>query len=1416
MSADDILRRRFIAIATDTFAADAVYPSLDVAAELDAVASWVMDAGLQDRQFTDRGYESLAQSPTYEQIRQLMTAGSELNSSDAVFLYVTGHGQTEDGAHWVVLHDSQPGRLSHKSLGTAELIRWIAGYRDLTQVVIIVDLCQAADAGDELPAALQRDLPEGWFVIFTAPAGRDAGLGAFSGVLNELITEYREGRGPGNNNFDPYLKASDVLDALKQRMFERHGQKLTVINQPYGTSVCLPNPRFDSAAVAPVATDPARQDLAVLQSALDTHWLHRAPVTSSAGSVFTGRKRLMNQLIEFATGEPGSLVVTGRAGCGKSAVLARLVTCSDAKFRDEYAETLAVAEPVPPIGSVDVAVLATGKTTDQVARQLGESLLVPAPPGNSLDDWIIAITRHLSNRAEIPTVVIDGLDEASDPTAVALALLQRLNPGNRLMRLLIGVRSSGSEADESSGDHELSDVVVSALGAARLRVDADEFWEHDDLASYAAQLLSRGGTPSAGQRNLADRIAAGAERSYFLTGLAARQLAEIPPGDVDDDRLLGVLGTSVSQLVLNDLEVSIPDERTRLTVWRLFRAAALSFGRGIPWRDIWPAAATAVDGTDAVDSDDVLHLLNHHASGYLIRDLEDGAVVYRLFHEKLREALAEGRAGSSDRATAQRNITRALLTAAGWDGTSRTTDVPPYIRRHLPSHAAAAGVLESILDAEKLPYLDPVRIADLLRLTQSASQSELWNLLGAWRSIRHRLTWEDPRGNAAALDAALLATGAIPPARPGPGPTWHARWSTWMIGGTVVETSLRSPQGFSTGARWPHAVFGSVADHVVLAVGLRNGTVVLSDASTGQLLGEPLRGPEDLGAVAMSGTTLAAISRSGELWIWDATTRVRRHVVQLGGGLFRSLAMARWHDRVIVAAAGGSGLLRVLWADDTGGSATAILAPEVVRSLTLVETSSGVLAALGHGNGEVTIWNLDNPREAFARLDVGSEVNGVDLVESDGSGVRVAVGTNSGRVTVWDVGPDAAEQMTPGWSYDNEIRAVAFGVVDGRLMLAAGDENGEVHLGGWTDEQADSVDLPHPDRITTVEFGTVDGRTMLATSCLDGNTRLWDPVQPSATRISSPRRAASVVLVPRAGTETPDVVTGNDQGVVQWWSGDGAHRLAEVHEPGVTATDKWSRGPTVGVAAGYVDDRLTVLTSYLGTVRLLQFASPDVPSQTVREFPGVDPRGRPTTLFVGAGRVLFATQNLQPKTVQVYDVLAGRRMRLRHRTLRAAPTEVMVHGLHHGLGNTWMSFTTEDKRLRLIEVGGRDLIGKPIRIDSQSAKVALGQIGDEAVIGVLTPGTLRLCDPTTGTDRIAPIQTSETVGSVTFARVGSRDVVVTGHHSTVRVWNPSTGRRLTQLAFGTPIDSVDVHTTTDGRLFVAVGGPGLLLTELRI
>ena len=70
------------------------------------------------------------------------------------------------------------------------------------------------------------------------------------------------------------------------------------------------------------------------------------------------------------------LLVTGGAGSGKSAVLSRLVTLSDATFRQNYADQVAAvdADLLPAEGAVDVAVLATGKNALEILTQVCQAV----------------------------------------------------------------------------------------------------------------------------------------------------------------------------------------------------------------------------------------------------------------------------------------------------------------------------------------------------------------------------------------------------------------------------------------------------------------------------------------------------------------------------------------------------------------------------------------------------------------------------------------------------------------------------------------------------------------------------------------------------------------------------------------------------------------------------------------------------------------------------------------------------------------------------------------------------------------------------------------------------------------------------------------------------------------------------------
>jgi hypothetical protein len=675
----DILRRHFIAIATDKYEANGVFAPLAVAGEVASIRGWLTDEGLGARRFDAEGYAALAHRPSLEQVKTAIRTQRRFNDGDAVVVYVTGHGITgRDNRHLIVLHDTDP-QDPADALPTADLIQWLAAHQGLTHALIIVDVCQAGQLADNLPATLTRDLPPGWFVILTAPAGVDAKLGAFSGAVASFVDGLTHSADAAATA-EPYLQPYQFLVAVVNHLLQHHKQEPLILKQPWKPSVCLPNPGYDPGDPGRVGVDAARRDLAVPEEDMTAHWAVRAPVVAGPGPIFTGRALVMQELIDAATGSPGTLVVCGRAGSGKSAVLARLVTCSDARFRAEHANILAAASPLPPEGAVDIAVLATGKSSDQIAQQIGRALGVAGPrqdAATAVQGWIDAILPVVARRVRPLTLVIDALDEASDPGGVLRTLLGGLNPRERpLLRLLLGVRSSGAEGTTEPA-RDLASSAVGLLEARELRVDADRWWNRDDLRAYVHWVLAQPGSPygSAKISVVAERVAGAAGRSYLLAGLAARTLAEASEALAPDDpRLAEILGQGSTQLVVNDLRACLPDADDRRRAATLLRASALAEGRGAPIRIIWPLLASAI----AVDADygdsDVTWLLGSRLGGYLVRDVEDGMTVYRPFHDELRRVLGagvdpdagDGAAEVPDWEEAQRRITAALSPLAVW------------------------------------------------------------------------------------------------------------------------------------------------------------------------------------------------------------------------------------------------------------------------------------------------------------------------------------------------------------------------------------------------------------------------------------------------------------------------------------------------------------------------------------------------------------------------------------------------------------------------------------------------------------------------------------------------------------------------------------------------------------------------------
>lgn len=358
----------------------------------------------------------------------------------------------------------------------------------------------------------------------------------------------------------------------------------------------------------------------------------------------------------FTTERPGTLLVTGRAGSGKSAVLARLVTCSDPVFRSEHPKLITSGTAMPAERAVDVAVLATGKSPEQIAEQvagaLGGRVGTDPETASALQMWMDEICRRTAGRTTPATVVIDALDEAADPSGVVQTLLRSINPeADPRLRLIIGVRSAGDREpgtvdqvgiDAGSG---LARMAALALGAEVVAADGDTYWRDEDLQGYVRAILTSAGSSyeTVGQaRAVAARVTDGVERSYLLAAIVSSQLAAaaVPLGP-DDRRLDELLSGGVAELLQQDISASLPDPGDRQRAVQLLRVTALASGRGVPWRDVWPVLASAIAGDGTVYGDgDVAWLLDQRISGYLVRDLEDGVPVYRPFHDSLRTALA--------------------------------------------------------------------------------------------------------------------------------------------------------------------------------------------------------------------------------------------------------------------------------------------------------------------------------------------------------------------------------------------------------------------------------------------------------------------------------------------------------------------------------------------------------------------------------------------------------------------------------------------------------------------------------------------------------------------------------------------------------------------------------------------------------
>ena len=408
--------------------------------------------------------------------------------------------------------------------------------------------------------------------------------------------------------------------------------------------------------------------------------------------LFTGRRAVLQRIVTWMRADtPGSFVVTGSEGSGKSAVVAHVVALSDPTEREELlvGAPLGPEDPDPGVGSVDASVHLRGMGEQDLAVALAEQLGLPVPQAG----W--QLVADIARMQSPPALVIDGLDEAvpEQVDKVATELLVALGTVARV--LLATQQQEFVRCGQPTADSrvvELPEMFGPDVPVIDLDVEAGT---SDDIERYVARRLR-----AAGRGDLTERVAPVlAERAvelggflyaWIMTSLILRQVI-----DVHAQGWQRQLTTTVGGALDHDLSRGVALVRDGAEIpgaaRDLLGGLAWGLGRGMP-RVVWQAAATALspDGVQYRSAD--LDWVLEHYGCYVVEDTQDGAAIYRLYHQELADHLlasplpVPGSPAAVALAEALMGLPEAVPPAEG-EPDRRS----PYLRRHLARHASIAG-----------------------------------------------------------------------------------------------------------------------------------------------------------------------------------------------------------------------------------------------------------------------------------------------------------------------------------------------------------------------------------------------------------------------------------------------------------------------------------------------------------------------------------------------------------------------------------------------------------------------------------------------------------------------------------------------------------------------------------------------------
>ncbi|MER7462284.1 caspase family protein [Streptomyces sp. NPDC097981] len=1129
--------------------------------EEEQLASVPTDLRAMSALFTSFGYtpvlSGLGEYDGADQLRQKLrhwSADADLTGDDVVVVYFAGHGAVEErDRHYLLCWDSRDADLAATALATEDLVR-ILCKGGLRHLLLILDTCSGgAGSADASAVALQTivyrgaaaDASAGLWFLASARRKDVADDGAFVAALGEAVATTTERTGQRQQ----YLDLTELVKAVNERFeAEGRGQRAELASGLVtGLAPFLANAGYREE-LPPLGTDLEVQRRVVARD-LTEHFGPRSrgvEFESEQGLYFSGRVAVLSELVAWLTaagGDGRGRVVTGSPGCGKSAVLGRIVALSDEAYRSRLDLTDVDSRTVVPAGCVTAAVHARHKRLEEIVDRIASALGTEA-------DGAAALLQELNRRGRHGPpliIVVDAVDEAGSDTAADAGghgeprriTRELLRPMSEIqgVRLLVGTR------------HEL----VTPLGPTFVCMDLDreEYRAgHEDVTGYVARVLLAAEeadvrTPYRDRpglaRTVAGKVADKAAGVYLYARTTARTLrSDKDAVDIDRPDWAEKLPSEVGEAFDDYLARFGPDEPR---VRRMLLALAFSEGKGLPRGRVWTALASVISGVPCSEAD-VTWVLDV-GEAYVAEVIDDDRrSAYRLYHK----ALAEHLRATADRPPAeiQQAVVEALrsLVPGAAEGRPDWFAAVAYVRQHLATHAAAAGrLVELIEDPGFLLAGEPL---SLLRAFAAIEGEGARRIRGAYEQVAHRLTADRPLGERAAdLQLSARRCGAdglagrveeLSVLRP-----WSASWAWWSasgvhrllaghgravtcvavglldgrpiaVTGSVDRTALvwdlqaqrqigdPLPVGIGVSA----LAIGELGDYTVALTGGDDGTVRIWDLSAGQEYGAPLSGHTNrvesivIGAVRGRPVVLTA-SADGTARVWDLVERR-----QLGCELsahrrsVRAADLGELDGRPIAVTGGADKAVHVWDLSDVldGGDArldgSPLIGPAMaVTAVCLARLGDLTVALVGDEAGMLSRWDLAGRRQigepvmAHVHL-TRSGVFSATAGEFGGRPVALTSGSRSARL--WDLQTlqPLAHQLR---GHVEDITAAAL-VNHGESALAVtvgNDRTARI----W-DLAADQPPEGHTRPVCAIDFCAGPGSPRVVTGSEDGTARVWD------------------------------------------------------------------------------------------------------------------------------------------------------------------------------------------------------------------------------------------------------------------------------------------------------------------------------------